>query len=215
MPLPRAYSAYRSSCESIHRDAKRALIAAAALMMTSASGFAASPPPVDPAGYWSTKDDESIIRIGPCATPAAPSTIPAPNAPLVYCGTIVWLKEPLEKGVPKIDNINPDPAKRGRPIVGMEVFSEFVVDSDHWKGKAYNSDDGKTWDVTFKVQPDKTNGDKAEITGCLVWPLCQSETFTKVQTVPGGDPTLAASSAPPHGGAPGKTPPPAGAHPPK
>jgi uncharacterized protein (DUF2147 family) len=197
--LAPAYSAHRlSPRQSLRRCANSAIAAFATLMMMNTSGFAASTPPGDPSGYWSTKDDESIIRIGPCSTPSTPSTPP------VYCGTIVWLKEPLEKGVPKIDNLNPDPAKRNKPIIGMEVFSEFVVDSDHWKGKAYNSDDGKTWDVTFKVRPDPANGDKAEITGCLIWPLCQSETFTKVQTVPGGDPTLAAGNAP-HG-ASAKTP---------
>ncbi len=204
MPLARANSAYRLLSESVRHTAKSAVLAAAVLAIPSSSSFAAQPAPADPSGYWSTKDDESIIRIGLCTVPA-PGTPPAPNAPLVYCGTIVWLKDPVEKGVPKIDNLNPDPAKRGRPIIGMEVFTEFVADSDHWKGKAYNSDDGKTWDVTFKVQPDKVNGDKGEITGCLVWPLCQSETFTKVQTVPGGDPTLAASGTAPHG-APAKTP---------
>jgi uncharacterized protein (DUF2147 family) len=199
MLLARAYFAYRPSCpDSTRARAGSALTAAAAaLMLMNTSGFAAPAAPTDPTGYWSTKDDESIIRIGPCTPPAG--TTATPGTPLVYCGTIVWLKEPLEKGVPKVDNLNTDPAKRGRAIIGMEVFSDFVADSDHWKGKAYNSDDGKTWDVTFKVQPDKVNGDKAEITGCLVWPLCQSETFTKVQTVPGGDPTLAGNTPPPHG----------------
>ncbi len=169
----------------------------AGLALSSVVGlmaFAAPALPLDPSGYWSTKDDESIVRLGPC-TPGGQ----------VYCGTLVWLKEPLENGVPKIDNLNPDPAKRGQPIIGMELFTEFVAEDDHWKGKAYNADDGRTWEVTFKVRPDKTNGDKGEITGCVLRILCQSETFTKVPTVPGGDPTLATTAAP-HG-APAKAPP--------
>jgi hypothetical protein len=118
----------------------------------------------------------------------------------------VWLKEPLEKGVPKIDDLNPDLAKRGKPILGMEVFSGFAVEKDHWKGKAYNSDDGKTWEVTFKILPDPAKGDKLELTGCLVWPLCKSESFSKAQTIPGGDPVLPAAAAAPHN-VPAKTPP--------
>jgi uncharacterized protein (DUF2147 family) len=210
MLLARLYSADKSRRKSIGPIVRIALASAAMAAIMTSPGFAASTPPVDPSGYWSTKDDESIIRIGPCTTPAATST---PATPPVYCGTIVWLKEPLEKGVPKVDDLNPDLSKRGKPVIGMEVFSQFVPDSDHWKGKAYNADDGKTWDVTFKVRPDPVKGDKGEITGCLVWPLCQSETFTKVQTVPGGDPTLANVSAA-HGAAP-KTPPtaPPPAHP--
>ncbi|RMF00245.1 MAG: DUF2147 domain-containing protein, partial [Alphaproteobacteria bacterium] len=36
------------------------------------------------------------------------------------CSEIVWLKEPLdEKGRPWRDILNPDPAKRGRPVIGM------------------------------------------------------------------------------------------------
>jgi uncharacterized protein (DUF2147 family) len=200
MPLARPYSAYSSRHG---RTAWAALAASAALTMMTSISFAASTPPIDPSGYWSTKDDESIIRIGLCGTPATTAATPTPSTPPIYCGTLVWLKDPLEKGVPKVDDLNPDPAKRGRPIIGMDLFTEFVADGDHWKGKAYNSDDGKTWDVTFKVLPDKVKGDKIEITGCLVWPLCQSEHFTKVQTVPGGDPTLAAANTSPHG-TPGK-----------
>jgi len=200
MLLARAYLADLLKRRDSIRNAAIAAAASMTIVMTASPmttpAFAA---PVDPSGYWSTKDDESIVRIGPCTTTGTPSTPPT------YCGTIVWLKEPLEKGVPRVDDLNPDLTKRGRPVIGMEVFSQFTVESDHWKGKAYNSDDGKTWDVTFKVHPDPAKGDKGEITGCLVWPLCKSETFTKVQTVPGGDPTLASVPAP-RGAAP-KTPP--------
>ncbi len=150
----------------------------------SSSAFAA---PVDPSGYWFDKDEATIIRISPCTTPPA------------FCGTVVWLKEPLEKGVPQTDSNNPDPAKRSRPILGMDVFSELVADDDHWKGKAYNSDDGKTYDITFKVIPDKVKGDKGEITGCVLRILCQTETFKRAQTVPGGDPTLPPPANAPHG----------------
>ncbi len=138
----------------------------------------AASPPVDPAGYWSTRDDESIMRISPCTKPE------------FLCGTMVWLKDPLEDGAPKTDENNPDKTKRSRPLIGLEILTELVADGDHWKGKAYNAEDGKVYDITFKVLPDKVKGDKAEITGCVLRYLCKSETFTKVQTVPGGDPTL-------------------------
>jgi len=183
--LPQLMNTASHSPRRAAKSVFRLLTAVALIMPISPSAFAASQP-IDPTGLWSTKDDESIIRIAPCSTPPA------------YCGTIVWLKEPLEKGVPKADDLNPDLAKRGRPIMGMETLIDFVAEKDHWKGKAYNADDGKTWAVTFKVQPDKVNGDKAEITGCLVWPLCRSETFTKVQAIPGGDPAPPAANAP-HG----------------
>lgn len=165
------------------RHAARTAGAGLPILAIAAATASASAAPLDPSGYWNDKDQASIIRISPCATPPA------------YCGTVVWLKEPLDKGMPQTDTNNPDPAKRSRPILGMDVFSELIAEDDHWKGKAYNSDDGKTYDITFKVFPDKVNGDKGEITGCVLRILCKSETFTKVQAVPGGDPTLPAAPA--------------------
>jgi uncharacterized protein (DUF2147 family) len=153
---------------------------------------AASAAPLDPSGLWSTKDDESIIRIGACSAP--PGSPTSTVTPPPYCGTLVWLKEPLEKGVPKTDVENPDKEKRSRPLIGLELLTELSADADHWTGKAYNADDGKVYDITFKVMPDKVKGDKGEIRGCVLRILCQSETFTKVQAVPGGDPTLPAAS---------------------
>jgi len=157
------------------------------------NSFAAAP--ADPAGYWSTKDDESIMRISPCTA-----------KPASFCGTIVWLKEPLKNGKPQVDENNPDKAKQNRPLLGLEVLLDLEANEDHWKGKAYNADDGKVYDITFKAK-----GEKGEITGCVLRYLCKSETFKKVSSVPGGDPTLpppAAATAPgaaaPHAPATGK-----------
>ncbi len=213
MLLARAWSAYRH--ETVRRPVKIIFAASVAALVAGSPAFAAPNLPLDPSGYWSTKGDESIIRISPCATPpAAPTstTTPppavAPSGAGPYCGTMVWLKDPLEKGVPKTDTENPDKEKRSRPLIGLELLTELSPDKDHWKGKAYNADDGKIYDITFKVIPDKVKGDTGEITGCVLRILCMSEIFTKVQTVPGGDPTLPASGTAPHG-ATAKTPAPA------
>jgi uncharacterized protein (DUF2147 family) len=217
MLLAHSYSAYRLACAASRRRIGFTIAASISAIIASSSAFAASTLPLDPSGYWSTKDDESIIRISPCVTPAATTpaaaTPPAPTPPAAapagtssapYCGTLVWLKEPLEKGVPKTDTENPDKEKRSRPLIGLELLTELSADKDHWKGKAYNADDGKIYDITFKVIPDKVKGDTGEITGCVLRILCMSETFTKVQSVPGGDPTLPAAAA--HGATPAKTP---------
>jgi len=158
----------------------------AALLASSVLGLTMVVPPVfaaatpaDPAGYWITKDDESIMRISPCTA-----------KPTAFCGTIVWLKEPLKDGKPQTDENNPDKTKQTRPLIGIEVLSDLEADEDHWKGKAYNADDGKIYDITFKAK-----GEKGEITGCVLRYLCKSETFKKTQTVPGGDPTLPPTAA--------------------
>jgi hypothetical protein len=44
------------------------------------------------------------------------------------CGTLVWLQEKIDlrTGKPKTDRRNPDPAKRSRPLIGIQVVSDFV-----------------------------------------------------------------------------------------
>jgi uncharacterized protein (DUF2147 family) len=143
-----------------------------ALCIASTSALAA---PNDPTGLWSTKDDESIIEIAPCGES--------------YCGTLVWLKEPNETdGTPKADALNEDETLRGRPLVGIVLLTELAPEKTKWRGKAYNADDGKTYEITFKPGPSKAPGEKAEIEGCILKILCQSETFTRIETIPGMEP---------------------------
>ena len=42
----------------------------------------------------------------------------------------------------------------------------------------------KTFEVTFKAIPDKVAGDAAEIEGCLLKILCNTDIFTKTKTAP-------------------------------
>ena len=130
-----------------------------------------------PEGIWYTKGEESIIKVHPCADGAEP-----------LCGTLVWLKEPTEAdGSPKIDKLNKDLAKKGKPMVGLDILLNMKPDEDHYKGKAYNPDDGKFYDITFKVKEDS---ESADLRGCILGFLCQTETFVRAKEVPGGDPTI-------------------------
>jgi uncharacterized protein (DUF2147 family) len=168
--------------------------ALAAMILTGAPAFSQSGP-ISPEGIWLTKDSESIVRIHPCAeSPAAPNKAQTSPPNLAYCGTVVWLKEPVDaNGKPKIDDLNSDPEKKNKPVIGLDILLGLVADADHWTGQAYNPDDGKFYDITFKVKTDKTPNDKANLRGCILQILCQTETFTRASEVPGGDPTLAAA----------------------
>jgi uncharacterized protein (DUF2147 family) len=127
--------------------------------------------PEDPSGLWFTKNDGSIIKIAPCGA--------------FYCGALVWLKEANDvDGKPKSDQFNEDSAKRGRPMVGIKLLIDLAPEKDRWRGKAYNPEDGKTYDITFKTVTDKVPGDKAEIEGCIMKILCKTDTFTRTQTIP-------------------------------
>ena len=78
-----------------------AALAVTAVVTTSTKALA------DPRGTWLTAEGDAHIRVAPCGSDT-------------YCGSVAWLKSPIdpETGLPRIDKNNPDAAKRGRPIVG-------------------------------------------------------------------------------------------------
>ncbi len=162
------------------------LVTGASLATAAWAGMAtlAQADPVSPEGFWYTKGSESIIKFQPCKP--------------TFCGSVVWLKDPTDAaGATKLDEKNPDVSKRTKSIIGLEIFSGMVAADDHWKGKAYNADDGKTYDVTFTVKTEKEPNDKADVRGCILGFLCGTETFTRTMDVPGGDPTAATAAANP------------------
>ena len=168
----------------------RGTIAAAALGTIFAAAFngLAVAEPTTPAGIWYTDGDESIIKVHGCS-----------GDPSAYCGTLVWLKEPTESdGSPKLDKLNTDPAKKNKPMIGLDILIDMKSEDDHWAGKAYNPEDGKFYDITFKVKTDKEENDQADLRGCLFRFLCKTETFNRAKEVPGGDPTADATATKKH-----------------
>ena len=81
-----------------------------------------------------------------------------------FYGKVVWLKEPLKNGKPKIDELNEDEKLRSRPRLGLPVLYGFVKDGDkkYTDGKIYDPNNGKTYscNMTFK-------GDKLDIRGYI------------------------------------------------
>ncbi|WP_428329788.1 DUF2147 domain-containing protein [Mucilaginibacter sp.] len=71
-----------------------------------------------------------------------------------FYGKVVWLKEPLKNGKPKVDELNTDPKLRSRPRLGLLVLAGFVKDSDekYTDGTIYDPNNGKTYDchITYK-----------------------------------------------------------------
>lgn len=81
-----------------------------------------------------------------------------------FYGKVVWLKEPLKNGKPKVDELNEDEKLRSRPRLGLPVLYGFVKDGDkkYTDGKIYDPNNGKTYscNITFK-------GDKLDIRGYI------------------------------------------------
>ena len=73
-----------------------------------------------------------------------------------FYGKVVWLKEPLKNGKPKVDELNSDEKLRTRPRLGLPVLADFVKDDDdknkYTDGTIYDPNNGKTYSckMTFK-----------------------------------------------------------------
>lgn len=109
-------------------------------------------------GVWQSQSGITRVKVVPCGTG--------------LCGHVVWQKNPSK------DVHNPDPAKRDRPIVGLQLVSNMKqVSENEWSGAIYNYEDGQTYAGKVKV----VHGSAIEIGGCVMGGMiCQSKTWTKV-----------------------------------
>lgn len=144
-----------------------AVFVAAAVLVIGGGAWAA-----DIAGTWLTEGGASKIRLEPCAQAGAGA----------LCGKLVWLREPNDPktGGPVTDRRNPDPALKGRALLGVVLISGIKPgeEAGEWTARAYNADDGKTYDVTLKLQEDGN----LELEGCgLGGIVCQGETWTRTK----------------------------------
>lgn len=147
---------------SIKRTITAAFCLATFASATIAPAFAA-----DPLGTWYTAGKESQVRISHCG-----------NA---ICGALVWLKVPNDPktGKPQTDTENSDPAKRNRPLLGVEIVLGMKSDGtpNQWKGQVYNAKDGNTYTGYFTL----TGANTAELKGCAMGFICKSQTWTRAK----------------------------------
>ncbi len=99
-------------------------------------------------GYYLTYDDE---------TGAEKSQVQIYKDPNngKYYGKIVWLKDPLKDGKPKVDDKNPEAKYHNRAIIGLEILKGFKFDksSEEWSdGSIYNPSSGKTYNCYINFE---------------------------------------------------------------
>jgi uncharacterized protein (DUF2147 family) len=138
---------------------KHLFAGAAILSLCSVSALGADASVI---GDWLVKDGYGHIRIDNCGGK--------------MWGIVAWEKEP------GFDNENPDPAKKGRPLLGTPVLMGLAPAKEpgKWTGEIYNSQNGKMYGATISLADENT----LDLEGCLVWPLCQTQKWTRVKTPP-------------------------------
>jgi uncharacterized protein (DUF2147 family) len=133
---------------------------AAILTLTTASAFAADASVI---GDWMVKDGYGHIRIDNCGGK--------------MWGIVVWEK------TPGFDNENPDPAKKGRPLLGTPVLMGLVPAKEpgKWTGEIYNSQNGKTYSSNISLADENT----LDLEGCLFTNfMCLTQKWTRVTAPP-------------------------------
>ena len=135
-------------------------IAAALLAAPSARAQGAG----EPTGVWLTQAGDARVKITKCGGG--------------ICGVIVGLKEPIDPltGKPQVDDKNPNPALKKRPMIGLTLFNGMQpVAANKWSGQIYNADDGGTYASSISM----AGPDALRVEGC-VGALCGGENWTRV-----------------------------------
>lgn len=132
-------------------------LAAAFGMLISISGptFAAGG---SPAGEWLVQDGTAVVRIVKCGGG--------------FCGFVA-------KGQPGKDYHNPDPRKRNRSVIGIEVlFNMKPSGGESWSGETYNADDGQIYNGKITL----TGPSTLQIEGCVPGGgVCGSQTWSRAR----------------------------------
>jgi uncharacterized protein (DUF2147 family) len=118
---------------------------------------------LDPSGVWLTQAGDARVRVSKCGAG--------------ICGVVISLKDPIDPatGKPQVDDKNPNPALKKRPIIGLPLFSGMHPSGpNRWSGQIYNADDGSTYVSHVSV----SGADTLRVEGC-VGALCGGESWTR------------------------------------
>ena len=113
------------------------------------------------AGRWVTQEGDSIVTIGPCSGGGGGQT----------CGRITTFLKRASSANP-VDQNNPDPALRTRPIKGLAVLSGFTDHGKDWRGRIYDPRSGKSYKSILSRNSDGT----LKVQGCIAF-LCRTQTW--------------------------------------
>ena len=133
---------------------------AAGLMVASSIAGAAE----NATGTWRMANGKVTVRLAPCGG--------------ALCGRVVALKKPQDdKGRPRVDKENPNPALRSRPVIGLTILSNMKSSGEGaLSGTIYNPDDGNTYSSYMEL----TGPSTLKVNGCVAGVLCKTLKFVRV-----------------------------------
>lgn len=124
---------------------------------------AASLPADTVVGRWQTESRHGIVEITRCGAS--------------ICGTLVS-SDGIRANPQLRDEKNKKPELRARELRGLQILQGFRWSSDSWSGGSiYNAEDGGTYGATVTM----VDRDHLKLKGCIVWPLCKTQTWVRVR----------------------------------
>lgn len=127
-------------------------------------------------GAWAQSGDAII---GKWLNPSGEGQIQIYKKGDKYYGKLAWIKFPNdESGKPKTDKLNPDPALKSRPELGLELLKDFTYDGKTYEdGTIYDPKSGKTYSCKMTL-----NDNTLKIRGFIGVSLFgRTEVWTKVK----------------------------------
>ena len=102
------------------------------------------------------------MRIAPCG----------PN----WCGKLEKFLVPPPDGVGQRDINNPDPQKRKRRLLGLNVLYDFEERAKDWRGRIYDPKSGKSYRSILR----RKDADTLEVKGCIAF-FCQTQIWRRAR----------------------------------
>jgi len=135
------------------------MLAAATLAAALASPALAA----DPTGLWQTPTNGGQVRIARCGE--------------ALCGTLVTSNH-IRADANARDEHNRNADLRNRPLRNLPMLTGFTGGPTEWRnGSVYKPADGRTYSGSITM----TNDNSLRLRGCVVAPLCKTQTWTRVQ----------------------------------
>jgi len=119
----------------------------------------------DPKGLWLAKDGAHML-VNSCGK--------------ALCGTLATTNLPLDPdtGQPWTDKFNPDPNKRNRPLIGVQILISMIRSGPaKWSGQLYNTDDGRTYEGNLIEVDAKT----ITVEGCAAPGFCGGQNMDRIK----------------------------------
>lgn len=140
---------------------KCAVPALVAACLAAPAAFAANPDSV--LGTWNTPTRHGVVEIDRCGAS--------------ICGRLLT-SDHIRTNPELRDTANKDIAKRARKLKDLQILGGFTRDAEKWSGGTiYNAEDGATYKAT--ITP--AGADSLKLKGCIVWPLCKTQVWTRVK----------------------------------